>query len=82
MYFSRKYRVHIAYRVGCGDAFAAWLIFTFKTKSAAGCGEIFLSSCGIKHSMALSQILCKRRNAVKTEINILPAAAVNPLSPY
>ena len=31
---------------------------------------------------ALSQILCKRRNAVKTEINILPAAAVNPLSPY
>jgi len=33
-------------------------------------------------SLALSQILCKRRNAVKTEINILPAAAVNPLSPY
>lgn len=32
--------------------------------------------------VALSQILCKHRNAVKTEINILPAAAVNPLSPY
>ena len=36
----------------------------------------------VKEEMALSQILCKRRNAGKTEINILPAAAVNPLSPY
>ena len=33
-------------------------------------------------AQALSPILCKRRNAGKTEINILPAAAVNPLSPY
>ena len=38
--------------------------------------------CLLPHESALSQILCKRRNAVKTEINILPAAAVNPLSPY
>ena len=53
------------------------LVFEGKTDLAT-----FLNSQEGYRVTALSQILCKRRNAVKTEINILPAAAVNPLSPY
>ena len=53
------------------------------TKANAGISRSkyrkYFSGCTMA---ALSQILCKRRNVGKTEINILPAAAVNPLSPY